>query len=144
MRQFLAALPEPLLTFELYDSFIIALSTPPTCLGALQPHMQAFTAFVELEDRLEYWRSMVAALPSGFRVTAEKTLSVLHLLHTHATGQFLSNGNVRTFSPHRAPILLECPCIFGNTDLRHTVRCQFGASFCAHLSPTIPSGPLHG
>lgn len=29
LRQFLVALPEPLLTFQLYDSFLLTLSTHP-------------------------------------------------------------------------------------------------------------------
>ncbi|ELR20371.1 RhoGAP domain containing protein [Acanthamoeba castellanii str. Neff] len=87
MRQLLAALPDPLLTCDLYDSFLIAL---------------------KLEDRLDYWRLLLAALPPGFKATTEKTLSLLHLLHTHSTGQFPANGNyAQNLGPIFAPVFLR-------------------------------------
>lgn len=90
MRQLLAALPDPLLTCDLYDSFLIALT------------------FTELEDRLDYWRLLLAALPPGFKATTEKTLSLLHLLHTHSTGQFPANGNyAQNLGPIFAPVFLR-------------------------------------
>lgn len=65
-KQFLFALPEPLLTFELYDSFLLSLT------------------FTNSRDRIAFFYELYTSLPSGFK---ESVKSVLSLFHTISQAQ---------------------------------------------------------
>ncbi|KAL6080590.1 hypothetical protein QOT17_000232 [Balamuthia mandrillaris] len=63
LRQYLFALPEPLLTFDLYDSFLITLT------------------MVEREDRMACLQALTASLPLGYRKANKEVLTLFNAIH---------------------------------------------------------------
>jgi len=128
LKLFFRELPEPLLTFELYESFIAAMGTHNALLHYFMANNKIIIAQHDAESQIECIGRAIEVLPAGNK-------SILKYLV-----QFLSkvaavkeNSMVRTWQfIHSSSKILTC--ILDFTKYRYCVRTKSYSTTCGNLS----------
>eukprot|EP01091_Cochliopodium_minus_P017236 TRINITY_DN6694_c0_g1_i1.p1 TRINITY_DN6694_c0_g1~~TRINITY_DN6694_c0_g1_i1.p1 ORF type:complete len:645 (-),score=192.27 TRINITY_DN6694_c0_g1_i1:371-2305(-) len=120
IKQYLLALPEPLLTFERYDSFII------------------YSQLLNKDDQITHIKGLISTLPNANKITCTKLFSLLHMICNNSSNNHKVSAELAQIM---APLILypkKKTLNFRTNDETQAIKCiKFTIDESKNLYPSI-------